>query len=64
MDDLCFVKGVDISFLEEQLANSAVFKDRDDTPVEIYTLLKKYGMNEAIFRAGKCPPRKWSLKRI
>jgi arabinogalactan endo-1,4-beta-galactosidase len=35
MNDSGFIKGVDISFLKEQLANGVVFKDKDGTPVDI-----------------------------
>ena len=50
-----FIKGVDISFLEEQLNKGAVFKDRDGTPAEVYTLLKKYGVNGVRFRVWNEP---------
>ncbi|MGF7144284.1 arabinogalactan endo-1,4-beta-galactosidase [Anaerotaenia torta] len=50
-----FIKGVDISFLEEQLKQGAVFKDCDKTPAPIYTLLKKYGVNGVRFRIWNEP---------
>jgi arabinogalactan endo-1,4-beta-galactosidase len=55
MNSKKFIKGADISFLEEQLAKGAVFKDRNGTPMEVYTLLKKYGVNGVRFRVWNEP---------
>lgn len=55
MADMTFIKGADISFLDEQLAQGAVFKDRDGTPAEIYALLRKYGVNGVRFRVWNEP---------
>lgn len=55
MKNQAFIKGVDISFLEQQLAGGAVFKDGDGNPMDIYALLKAYGVNGVRFRVWNEP---------
>lgn len=55
MSLLDFYKGVDISFLSQYLDEGMQIRDFDGTPVEPFTLLKKYGVNAIRLRIWNKP---------
>lgn len=55
MSLLDFYKGVDISFLPQYLDEGMQIRDFDGTPVEPFTLLKKYGVNAIRLRIWNKP---------